>query len=157
MFNKKLKEKNTHLARVNEELVRRLNMKEKELLRKPVGSMADLMRKSLGLAIDFSAASADNCMPKHFLAGLDEDAKKNFVIHMETIHSDQRFQAIMRYMINLFATNAIYKADPEQMKNGRVAAVAFRTLLDEFDRMHAQFLEYQKVDDRFDPLEVLAE
>ncbi len=58
-------------------------------------------------------------------------------------------------MINVFATNAIFKEDKEQMKNGQIAVIAFRTFLKKFDDMHKEFLSLTKVEEAFDPLEVM--
>lgn len=118
--------------------------------------MAELMRESLGLQVDFAAASMDKCLPPHYLEGLEEAERKNFITDMETIYSDEKFQKVVKYLINLFATNAIYKEDPKQRDNGQVAVIAFRTLLKEFDKMHIEFANYKKSDeDDFDPLAVM--
>lgn len=120
-------------------------------------SMAELMRESLGLSVDFASASNDECLPPHFLEGLSEEERKNFIVDMETVYSNDRFQTVVRYMINLFATNAIYKADKDEMKNGQIAVVALRTLLKKFNDMHKEFLSYKKSDEGFDDQEILPE
>lgn len=121
------------------------------------GSMADLMRESLGITVDFSAASKDKCMPVYYLDGLSEEERKHFITEMETIYTSDKFHIVLNYMINLFATNAIYKEDKEQMKNGQIAVAAFRTLINRFDDMHREFLSYKKTDEEFDPLGILPE
>jgi len=119
--------------------------------------MAALMRESLGMAIDFSAASTDKCLPPHFLKEMEEDERKNFVIDMETIYKNDNFKKVVFYMINLFATNAIYKYEEEQRKNGQIAVIAFRTLLKEFEEMHNEFIGYKQKDEGFDPLATMPE
>lgn len=159
-WNKKYKDRILELEKENKRLEQSVTIfscKNDELSQKLKGSMADLMRDSLGMQIDFSAASTDKCLPPHFLEDLSEDERKNFIIDMETIRSNDRFQKVIRYMINLFATNAIYKYDEEQRKNGQIAVVAFRTFLKQFDDMHRDFISYKKVEDDFDPLATLPE
>lgn len=120
--------------------------------------MAALMRESLGLSIDFSTAHKDTCKPPYYLDTLDEQSRKNFVIHMESITSDPRLQTLVRYMLNVFAMKAVYGAD-EIQKNGQIAVIAFRTLLQEFDKLHVEFLSYTKdeEEDDFDEHGVLPE
>lgn len=162
-FNKKYKERISHLEKVNIELARQLAQakrdieKEKEILRNEDNLMAALMREALGMQIDFSAASTDKCLPPHFLQELSEAERKNFIISMETIYADDKFQKVVRYMINLFATNAIYKYDKDEMRAGQIAVVAFRTFLKEFSDMHKEFLGYKQKEDEFDPLAIMPE
>lgn len=118
--------------------------------------MADLMRESLGMSIDFAAASKDKCLPPSYLDDLDLEERKSFITDMESVYSNDRFKKIVNYFINLFATNAIYKFDEEQRNNNRAAVFGFRTFLQEFDKIHKEFLEYKKdPDEDFDPLETL--
>lgn len=160
-FTNKTKRRIKELEAINKSLANRvqLNIREIAQLHRADNqkNMAALMRESLGLAVDFSAASQDKCLPSHFLEGLEEDERKNFITDMESVWSNERFQHVVRYMINLFATNAVYKADPDQMKNGQIAVVAFRTFLKEFDKMHIEFEGYKKVDEEFDDQAILAE
>lgn len=116
----------------------------------------DLMIESLGLPIDFSVVN-DKCLPLHFLSDLEGMERRNFVNHMETIYNDEKFQKVVKYMINLFATNAVYKRNEKEMKYGQIAVVAFRTLLKEFDKMHSEFLSYKKGDEEFDDQAILPE
>lgn len=157
-FNQKYKNRISEMEQTNRILTNKIieqnriiNSQDKK------GSMADLMRESLGLQVDFSAASTDTCLPPYYLEGLDEDERKNFIIDMESIHENERYQKVVRYLINLFAMNAIYRSDEQERKNGQVAVVAFRTLLKEFDKMHKEFLGYKKVDEDFDPLATMPE
>lgn len=146
-----LEEKNQRLVTDVRSLLEKLKVAQKS------SSMADLMRESLGMQIDFSAASNDKCLPPHYLEGLSEDERENFVVAMETIYSDEKFQKVLKYMINLFATNAIYKYDKEEMRAGQIAVIAFRTLVRELDKMHSEFLGYKKVDEPFDEHAIMPE
>lgn len=120
------------------------------------GSFADLMRESLGMTIDFSEADTKTCLPAHFLEGLTSDERKNFVSDMETIYANEKFQSVVKYMINLFALNMVFKADEEERKRNQAAVIAFRTLLREFDKMHVEFLESKRnADEDVDPQELL--
>ncbi len=108
--------------------------------------------------VDFSAADKDKCQPIYFLEGLTEDERKVFISDMETIYSNDRFQKVVRYMLNLFAMKSVYADGTDQQKNGQIAVIAFRTFLKKFDDMHLEFLSYKKNDDEdFDEHGVLPE
>lgn len=120
------------------------------------GTMADLMRESLGFPIDFSEADKDTCMPPHFLAGLDEDERKAFIGDMESIYSNDKFQKVVRYMINVFGMTALYKESEQDRKNGQIAILAFRSFMKRFEEMHREFLQSKKnPDEEFDDQEIL--
>lgn len=161
MFNKKYKGEILRLKNANNSLAMTINTQNKTLaeLREKLKttSMADLMREALGMQIDFAAASTDKCLPPHFLQELTDAERKNFITSMETIYVDEKFQKVVRYMINLFATNAIYKYDKDEMRAGQIAVVAFRTFLKEFSDMHKEFLGYREQEDNFDPLAIMPE
>lgn len=172
MFNKKYKEKILELERLvdrlredrdrnykvyiaNDDMWRKqLSDLERKLKNIP---LEDLMRESLGLQIDFSTAS-EKGMPPYFLEGLEEEERKNFIIDMETVYTNERFQKVVCYMINVFGMNAIFKYDDELKRNGQIAVIAFRTFLKQFEAMHREFVGYRKsADDDFDPLNPLPE
>lgn len=160
-FIEKYKKRIGEMEQNNRTLANKISLLNRELLEKNniprEQLMAALMRESLGMQIDFSAASNDRCLPPYFLDDLTAEQRKNFIIHMETIYNDERYQKVVRYMINVFATNAIYKYDEEKRKNGQIAVVAFRTLLSELEKMHKEFLSYKAVDEEFDDQEILPE
>lgn len=134
--------------------VKELQLKLRESKNQP--SMAELMKESLGMTIDFSLADNKTCLPPHYLDGLDSEARKNFIADMETVYSNEKYQAVVRYLINLFALNAVFKDDKEKMKNNQMAVVAIRTLSQEFDKIHLEFLEQKKDPDTlFDEQELL--
>lgn len=165
MFNKKYKVRIAELEEEAEFLRSELKSSDNELYdlknrnnKIPQPSMADLMRESLGFSVDYASADKDTCLPPHYLNLLSEEERENFIIDMETIHSNERFQQVVRYFINWFAMNAMYKADEEQRNNGRIAMLGFRSFLKEFDKMHTEFLSYKKSEDNdFDPLATLPE
>lgn len=163
MFNKKYKkrilehEKDQKLLR---ELLRIKDQRAASLEKRLVDlgtedqRFAALMRESLGLQIDFFASVKG--LPPYFLDGLDEDDRKNFIIDMESIYSNERFQLVLRYLINVFAMNAIYKADKQQRDNGQIAVIAFEALTSQLTTMHKEFLSYKRNEDEdYDPLETL--
>lgn len=160
MFNKKYKKRIIDLEIENRRLEQSCTIfacKNDELSERLKGSMADLMRESLSMQIDFSSAS-DKGLPPHYLDDLSEDDRKNFIIDMETVYSNERFQKVVNYMINLFGMNCVYREDKEQMKNNQMAVIGFRTLLKQFDTIHTEFLSYRKSEnDVFDPLSTLPE
>lgn len=151
------KERIAYLENLNDQKIQEC----KELRAKLVGmknqpSMADLMRESLGMVVDFSEADKKTCLPPHYLDTLTTEERKNFVADMETIYTNDKFQSVVKYMINLFAFNITFKADKEQMKNNQMAVIGFRTLLREFDKMHSEFLEQKKNSDtEFDEQDLL--
>lgn len=159
-FIDKYKKRIAEMEQNNRMLANRISLLNRQLLEKnniPKDNlMAALMRESLGLSIDFSAAN-DKCLPLHFLDGMQDAERHNFVNHMETIYNDDKFQKVVKYMINLFATNAIYKYDREEMKNGQIAVVAFRTFLNQLEKMHLEFTSYKSKDEEFDEQGILPE
>lgn len=117
--------------------------KLKAKIQKPY-TMEDLMRESLGFPIDFSEADNDKCMPPHYLKGLESDQRKSFISDMEVIYSNDNFQKVVKYMINVFGMNALYKESDQDRKNGQIAIIAFRTFLKRFEEMHKEFLESKR-------------
>lgn len=146
--NKKIKELEAVIVSLRNELT--------ALRRQPKPSMADLMRESLGILVDFSSVD-DNGLPPHYLKGLNEDEHRNFIIDAERVYENKSYQAVARYMVNLFGTAAIYKEDKDQMKYGQVAVVAFNNLRKQFEDMHKEFLLLNQKKEEFDPLAVLPE
>ncbi len=143
--------------RKRNELIRELRDKLDEV-KKPVGTMEDLMRASIGLPmIDFANVDNDEGKPPHYLEGLTDDQRKNFIASMETIYVDEKFQKVVSYVINLLGNHSIQKADEDKMRNGRLGIIGIRTLTAEFLKAHNEHVSAKKKDEGFDPLGILPE
>lgn len=115
----------------------------------------DLMRDSIGLPMIHFANVDETGKPPHFLEGLNEDQRKNFVADIAIMYKDEKFQQIFDYVINLLGNHAIQKADVNEMKNGQMAIVGIRTLRNEFNKLYNEYEASRKPPEEFDPLEVL--
>ncbi len=163
---KELRERVQKLIKENDRLYERLqnsNMNQNSLLDdlkrlnnyKP--TFESMIQEALGFPIDFSSASKDKCLPPHFLDNLPEEERKNFIIEMETIYKSERFQSVLKYMINLFAISSFYKDDDKARRNGQIAAVAFRTFIIQMEDMHREFTTYHQKEEEFDEQAILPE
>jgi len=119
-------------------------------------NMMITMIESFGLPIDFSEADSKG-LPTHYLSGLDEKARHNFLGDMETIYQNSNFNNVIRYMLNRFATQCVLIEDSQKMKNNQIAVVAFRMFLNELKKMHKEFIGGNSQDEDFDDLEALPE
>jgi len=107
------------------------------------------------LPMDFSNVN-DEGKPPHYLAGLTDKARKNFISNMESIYSSEQFKTVINYVINVIANHSFQKEpDESKMRNGRYGVVAIRMLMAEFERVHSEFLDSRKKVDDFDPLSIM--
>lgn len=125
-------------------------------IKKLNGIIEDLKkRQPLIDPIDF--ANVDEfAKPPHFLANLTPEHRKNAIIRLETIYQDDWFIAAKNYVINVLG-NYSFQVEPDEnkMRNGRYAAIGVKTLMKEFEDAHSEFLASKKVEDEFDPLDIL--
>lgn len=113
------------------------------------------MREELGLPfLDFSSADVDTSKPPHYLDGLDDASRKSYISHMETIYADKKFHEVINYVINLVANHSMFVSPEEKMRNGRMAIIGVRHVVEEFENAHKEFLESKNKDEDFDPLEI---
>ncbi len=121
-------------------------------------TVADLMKfctESLGIPfIDFANIDEDG-KPPHYLSGLTDAARKDFIARMESIYTDDKFQIVVSYVINLLGNHAIQKADDDKMRNGKIGIIGIRTLIGEFLQAHREYADSRKPVEGFDPLEVM--
>lgn len=107
------------------------------------------------LSMDFSNVN-DEGKPPHYLAGLSDKERKNFIANMESIYSSEQFKTVINYVINLIANYSFQKEpDESKIRNGRYAVIGIRTLMSEFERVHSEFLDSKKKVDDFDPLSIM--
>lgn len=106
--------------------------------------------------IQFSEVDEDG-KPPHYLEGLSESERKDFIAKLESIYTDDQFQTVISYVINLIGNFAIQKADDDQMKNGKIGIIGIRTLLSEFIEAHQEYVDSKKPVEGFDPLATLPE
>lgn len=117
----------------------------------------DYCLKTLGLPyIDFANVD-ENGRPPHYLSGLTDAQRKDFIGHMESIYADEKFHKIVSYVINLIGNHAIQKAPEEQMRNGKIGIIGIRTLMAEFINAHQEFTDSKKPVEGFDPLAIMPE
>lgn len=158
MFNRRLKERIKELewiAQNDQARIQRLALTIKEM-NDVQPSMADLMQQSLGMQIDFSAADKKTCLPPHYFDDLTTEERANFVADMETIYANQKFQSVVKYWINVFALSAVYKAEEIEKVRNQAAVIGFRALLNDFDKMHLEFMENRREQkEEFDTHEIL--
>ncbi len=133
--------------------------KENERLKSKNESITfeDMMRASIGLPmINFSNVDKKG-LPPHFLEGLNEDQRKNFMLDVAGMYSNDRFQTIFDYAINLVGNHAIHKEDIEQIKMGQLAILGIRTVKNEFEKLFNEYESSKKLPEQFDPLDILPE
>lgn len=99
-----------------------------------------------------------NAKPPHFLKDLNEDARKQFIATMEGMYSDEKFQKVISYVINVLGNHS-FQVEPDEtkMRNGRFAVLGIRTLMKEFEKMHSEYVGSKKKVEEFDHLEILPE
>ncbi len=133
----------------------RLKPLEEQAQKEP--SMNELMRESIGLPyIDFSNVDEEG-MPPHYLSGLSDEGRKAYVADLESIYSNEKFQEVCSYIINVVGNHAIQKASEDKMRNGRIGIIGIRTLLTEFSNAHSEYLSSRSKPEEFDPLGAMPE
>lgn len=124
-----------------------------EIARRP--TMADLMRDSLGLPmLTLDNIDAD-ARPPHYLEGLTDEERKNYVAHLESIYADEKFQTVYAYSMNLIGNHMVHTVPDEQLGNGRVGIVSLKMLMKEFENAHDEFISSKKPAEEFDPMEII--
>lgn len=111
--------------------------------------------KETFIPLDFSNVD-DNGKPPHFLSDLNDDARKQFIASMESIYSDEKFNKVINYVINVWGNHS-FQVEPDEtkMRNGRFAVLGIRTLMKEFEKMHSEYIGSKNKEEEFDPLEIL--
>lgn len=122
-----------------------------------VPTIDDLMRDSLGLPMIHFHNVDEEGKPPHYLSGLNDDLRKQYIAELNAIYINEKFQEVLNYTINLLGNHSIQKATDENMRNGRIAIVGIRTLLKEFKDAHAEYVDSMKGKDDFDPMSPLPE
>ncbi len=154
-YNKKAKQLEAQLKAKDKVIQAQAELIEKE--RQKAYTFEGMMSEALGMEIDFSSADKDKCLPPHYLEGLTDEERKNFIFDMELIYSNEKFQKVVKYMINVFSLGMVYKKEERDRQNCQAAVVGFRTFLNKFDDIHREFLESKKNpdDEEFDDQEIL--
>ncbi len=100
----------------------------------------------------------DTAKPKHFLADLTPEKRKNAIARLETIYQDDWFIKAKNYAINVLG-NYSFQVEPDvnKMQQGRFAVIGIKTLMKEFENAHTEFIDSRKKDEEFDPLALLPE
>lgn len=109
-----------------------------------------------GFQFEFNGVD-DFGKPAHYLEGLSEEGRKYYVGSMESIYTDDKFQDVIKYCINLYGNKAIHVLPEEHMRDGRYAILGIKTILQEFENAHREFINNKKQNEEFDPLEILPE
>ncbi len=138
-----------------------LKSKIKELEENTPDKLENLMRASLGLPyIDFENIERDtegNDNPPHYLKGLDDDERKAYISQLAQIWKNDKFQAVLRYNINVLGNYTIQKAPDESMKNGRIGIIAIRGFRKDFEDAYAEYMESAKEPEDFNKFSVLGD
>lgn len=124
----------------------------------PKATLADLMRDCLGFPMLTMANVDEEAKPPHYLAGLSEAERKDWISHLEYIFTDAKFQAVYNYTLNLIGNHMVHVVPDELIGNGRLGIVGLKTLLKEFENAHDEFVEVKKANGgNFDPLATMPE
>lgn len=95
--------------------------------------------------------------PPHYLADLNDVARKDFIAHMESIYNDEKVKTVLSYVINLIGNHSMQKADDDKMRNGKIAIIGIRTLWSEYIQAHQEYVDSKKPVEGFDKLAILPE
>lgn len=117
---------------------------------------AILMELGLPNGLDFADVDEDG-KPPHYMHGLSDEGRKNYIARLESIYSDTHFNDVLKYVINVIGNHSIQKAPEDKMKNGKIGIIGIRTLLSEFAKAHDEYLQSRKDDVTFDPLATMPE
>lgn len=105
--------------------------------------------------LDFANVDEDG-KPPHYLKGLKDVERKNFIANLEGIYSDEKFQTVFNYVINVIANYSFQKEpDESKMKHGRYAVIGLRTLMKQLEEAHNEHMSDKKKSEEFDPLDIL--
>ncbi len=130
-----------------------LKAKEKTTLQDVVAYCTD----TLGIPFMSFYDVDDDGKPPHYLAGLSDAERKDFIAKMESIYTDDKFQIVVAYVINVIGNFAMQKAEDDQMKNGKIGIIGIRTLMSEFIEAHQEHVDSKKPVEGFDPLAMMPE
>lgn len=123
-------------------------------------SEAEIMQyclKTLGVPlINFADVDSEG-KPPSYLDGLKPEQRKDFIAHMEAMYADEKFQAVVAYVINLLGNHSIQVAEDDKMRNGKIGIIGIRTLMGEFISAHQEYVDSKKSVEGFDPLATMPE
>lgn len=132
----------------------RLEEKIKELEKRPVPIMADLMRDSLGSYTVNATEVEKDGLPKHFLNIDDKDKRALYITQLAQIAEMEVWEAMWKNNIDIQANFVIRKADGElQILFGRGTINGISLLRDEVRRARAEYDEGRKPKEEFDEFE----
>lgn len=138
-----------------EELGKQEEWREKMFFKTPHDAFTRYCLEPLGIKSLSFADVDDDGYPPHYLAGLSEQERKHYVADLESIYTNEKFQKVVSYVINVIGNHAIQKAEEGQMRNGRIGIIGIRTLMGEFLQAHQEYVDSRKPEEKFDPLETL--
>lgn len=95
--------------------------------------------------------------PPHYLDGLTDEGRKHYLGNMESIYSDDRFHDVIKYCINLYGNKGMQVMPEEHMRDCRYAILGIKSVLEEFENAHTEFMNSKKQEEEFDPLAPLPE
>ena len=105
---------------------------------------------------DFSEVD-DFGKPRHYLDGLSETERGNYIAELESIYNNKRFKEVINYCINLIGNKTIQVVEEKDMFKGRYMILGTKKVLEEFENAHAEFINNKKGDESFDDLATLPE
>lgn len=121
-------------------------------------TVEDLVCQSLGLPTGIDFSNVDNeGMPPHYFKGLSDEQRKLWIGDLETIYANDKFQTVVKYVINMIGNHGIQKAPDDKMRNSKIAIIGIRTLLTELKTAHEEFSATTPGEGGFDPLATMPE
>ena len=152
MFKEKLfkflfPQKNKKIKRLEKEL-EELELDLMEVISEPNGQFA--------FQFDFSEVD-DFGKPKHYLEGLGEVERKNYIADLEGIYSNKKFMAVLNYCVNLIGNKTVQVLPESEMFKGRFMILGIKTLSEELEKAHNEYENDKKGDEKFDDLSILPE
>jgi len=131
-----------------------IEMLEEDIME--VFSEMELAKTQFAFGFDFSEVD-DFGKPKHYLDGLSETERGNYIAELESIYNNKRFKEVINYCINLIGNKTIQVVEEKDMFKGRYMILGTKKVLEEFENAHAEFINSKKSDESFDKLATLPE
>jgi len=118
---------------------------------------ADLeANKKFAFEFDFTEVD-DFGKPPHYLEGLNDIERKNYIVDLESIYCNKTFMEVLNYCINLVGNKTLQVLDEKDMFKGRYMILGLKKLLEEFEEAHKEFENSKKGEEPFDRLGILPE
>lgn len=105
---------------------------------------------------DFSQVD-DYAKPPHYLKGLSESGRKNYVGDLVSIYNNDKFHEVIKYCINLYGNKGMQSWAEDDIYKARYAILGIKTVMQEFENAYSEHERTKSGEEKFDPLELLPE